>query len=358
MDRIRRLERQRQIEQEDRERLRSKQSQESSKLVKNDFTSSSPASSSSSVTPLKAVGLVSLSEYEQREAALGDRLAAEATANATGTRTGTLTGRLAKRAAEPGASAGGSRGVAKRPAKKAKLSFDDDDDDGGGEAVPVRRGSPAASGSAGAATTPDDDAGQTGAAAPAGGLRLGKNPNVDTSFLPDAEREAAEQREREELAAKWRQQQEAMKAEPIQITYSFWDGSGHRASVEVRKGDSIATFLDRARREFDQLRGVPVDNLLYIKEDLIIPHHYTFYDFIVNRARGKSGPLFHFDVREDVRLAADARVERDESHAGKVCERRWYERNKHIFPASRWEVYDPEKDYGAYTIGDRTRANQ
>jgi hypothetical protein len=37
-----------------------------------------------------------------------------------------------------------------------------------------------------------------------------------------------------------------------------------------------------------------------------------------------------------------------------VVERRWYERNKHIFPASRWEVYDPTKDYGAYTIGDHS----
>ena len=74
------------------------------------------------------------------------------------------------------------------------------------------------------------------------------------------------------------------------------------------------------------------------QEDLIIPHHYTFYDFIVNKARGKSGPLFNFDVHDDVRLLADASLEKDESHAGKVVERSWYQRNKHIFPASRWEV--------------------
>ena len=28
----------------------------------------------------------------------------------------------------------------------------------------------------------------------------------------------------------------------------------------------------------------------------------------------------------------------EQSHAGKVVERHWYEKNKHIFPASRWEV--------------------
>jgi len=95
---------------------------------------------------------------------------------------------------------------------------------------------------------------------------------------------------------------------------------------------------------------VSTDNLMYIKEDLIIPHHHTFYDFIINKARGKSGPLFNFDVHDDVRLLADATKEKDESHAGKVVERGYYNRNKHIFPASRWEVFDPEKDYGNYTI--------
>lgn len=29
----------------------------------------------------------------------------------------------------------------------------------------------------------------------------------------------------------------------------------------------------------------------------------------------------------------------------KVVDRRWYEKNKHIFPASTWEEFDPAKDY-------------
>jgi hypothetical protein len=28
----------------------------------------------------------------------------------------------------------------------------------------------------------------------------------------------------------------------------------------------------------------------------------------------------------------------EQSHAGKVVDRHWYEKNKHIFSASRWEV--------------------
>ncbi|CEP15800.1 hypothetical protein [Parasitella parasitica] len=180
--------------------------------------------------------------------------------------------------------------------------------------------------------------------------RMLKDPTIDTSFLPDREREEQERIEREELRKEWIVKQEEIKNEKINITYSFWDGSGHRKVVTCKKGDSIQQFLEACRQQFSQLRGVNTDNLLYVKEDLIIPHHFTFYDFIINKARGKSGPLFSFDVHEDIRFVNDATIEKDESHAGKVVERSWYERNKHIFPASRWEVFDPKKSYGKYKI--------
>ncbi|KAJ2407880.1 hypothetical protein J3F80_002490 [Coemansia sp. RSA 2526] len=179
-----------------------------------------------------------------------------------------------------------------------------------------------------------------------------KNPDVDTSFLPDAEREAGESQQREALRQQWLRDQEVLKQESIEITYSYWDGTGHRKQATCQKGWTIAQFLNQCRSQVPELRSCSVDNLVYIKEDVIIPHHYTFYDFIVNKARGKSGPLFNFDVHDDVRLENDIRVEKDDSHAGKVCERAWYERNKHIFPANRWEAFDPEKTYGSYTIRD------
>ena len=92
---------------------------------------------------------------------------------------------------------------------------------------------------------------------------------------------------------------------------------------------------------------------MYVKEDLILPHNLTFYELIVNKARGKSGPLFHFDVHDDVRMVGDARVEKDESHAGKVMDKRVYERNKDKFPYSRFEVYDPKKSYDTYSARQR-----
>ena len=38
---------------------------------------------------------------------------------------------------------------------------------------------------------------------------------------------------------------------------------------------------------------------------------------------------------------------RDDPTLTKVVDRRWYEKNKHIYPASMWQEFDPEKDYAA-----------
>ena len=182
-----------------------------------------------------------------------------------------------------------------------------------------------------------------------------KDPNIDTSFLPDKMREDKLVAERRRLKNEWIENQNKIKKELLELIYSYWDGSGHRRNVTVQKGDSISQFLDKVRRdlgkEFREMANASSDALLYVKEDLIIPHDITFYDLIVTKARGKSGPLFNFDVHDDVRVGPlDRRVEKDESHPGKVVERQWYEKNKHIFPASRWEVFDPAKEYGKYTI--------
>ena len=85
------------------------------------------------------------------------------------------------------------------------------------------------------------------------------------------------------------------------------------------KGDYL-TYMQsshRIRQRFDCMyRNVSISNLIYVKEDLILPHAVTFHDLIRKKARGKSGPLFHFDVHDDVRLEHDARLEKNESHAG------------------------------------------
>ena len=46
---------------------------------------------------------------------------------------------------------------------------------------------------------------------------------------------------------------------------------------------------------------------------------------------------------------ADADLEGYKEDPGltKVVDRRWYEKNKHIYPASTWEDFDPAKDYSS-----------
>ncbi|MCL7030179.1 hypothetical protein MKW94_010870, partial [Papaver nudicaule] len=61
------------------------------------------------------------------------------------------------------------------------------------------------------------------------------------------------------------------------MTQSYWNGAGHRRTIQVRKGDSIGEFLRAVQQqlapEFREIRTTSsVENLLYVKEDLIIPH--------------------------------------------------------------------------------------
>lgn len=104
---------------------------------------------------------------------------------------------------------------------KSTLSFDMD-----GEEEEVRDSPKGTS----ARATPNGEGRDT---PPVKKAKLSKNPNVDTSFLPDREREEAERKERERLRLEWLETQERIKAEEIEVTYSYWDGSGHRKSVMV-----------------------------------------------------------------------------------------------------------------------------
>ncbi|KAJ1442874.1 XAP5, circadian clock regulator-domain-containing protein [Ochromonadaceae sp. CCMP2298] len=149
-----------------------------------------------------------------------------------------------------------------------------------------------------------------------------KCPSVDTSYLPDRARDRALSEKKEALQAEWLERQTLIKNEMLEVVYSYWDGSGHRKAITLRKGTTVGRFLELVKAqligEFAEVRSTNPDDLVYVKEDLIIPHHYSFYDLIVTQARGKSGPLFHFDVHDDIRLINDATVEKDESHPD-VC---------------------------------------
>lgn len=57
---------------------------------------------------------------------------------------------------------------------------------------------------------------------------------------------------------------------------------------------------------------------------------------LLTQAKGRSRGLPDFRTLEGAS---------DDPTLTKVVDRRWYERNKHIYPASVWQEFDPEKDY-------------
>lgn len=154
-----------------------------------------------------------------------------------------------------------------------------------------------------------------------------KDPGVDTSFLPDRERDEAEQRMRQELRTSWTEEQEKRKQEPMTVAYAYWDGSGHPNTVACTKGDTVGAFLAKCRDQVPALRRTSTDALMYINDDVILPHTATFHELLVSKARGKSRILFS-DTPDD------------DDPPGKVVDRAWYTRNKHIFPANGWVVRD------------------
>ena len=194
--------------------------------------------------------------------------------------------------------------------------------------------------------------------------------------------------------------QEAVKATEVVIPFVFYDGTNvPGGACKVMKGDPIWLILDRSRKLGAELgvggggeRGsskrewarVGVDDLMLLRGEVIIPHHYDIYYFLVNKAVGPNGsPVFDFSSTTDTAAAAPASLPAaepetdfdplslpgkttktkntglvtatdddlegydDDPNFTKVVDRRWYEKNKHIFPASMWEEYDPAKDYPA-----------
>jgi len=55
--------------------------------------------------------------------------------------------------------------------------------------------------------------------------------------------------------------------------------------------------------------------------------------------------LFVFDKAEVTFFTRET----ENSHPRKIVTKHWYDRNKHIFPSSRWEIFDFNKTFDTYT---------
>ena len=253
-------------------------------------------------------------------------------------------------------------------------------------------------------STPDvDESMRASPAPPQNGSTMEKKrigPNANLSVAPKAMTKSALLREaqtREQLRKEFLSMQETVKATEIIIPFVFYDGTNiPGGACKVKKGDYVWLFLDRSRKVGAELgvgggekaksrnewARVGVDDLMLVRGEVIIPHHYLLYYFIVNKTLGPNSiPLFDYasttippsntnskspspipDDYDPISLPssktkksnnngqvtpADRNLEgaNDDPNFTKVVDRRWYERNKHIFPASVWEEFDPGKDY-------------
>ncbi|EEP79770.1 conserved hypothetical protein [Uncinocarpus reesii 1704] len=215
--------------------------------------------------------------------------------------------------------------------------------------------------------------------------KLAPNPHLSVP-APKAMTKAsleAEAQMRDNLRKEFLTIQEKVKATDILIPFIFYDGTNIPAGkVKVKKGDPVWLFLDRCRKVGAELgvggagggKGrkdnrrewarVGVDDLMLIRGDVIIPHHYEFYYFIANRVpsfSNASGLLFDYSntAPPETEEGSPSQIEGADTDPTitKVVDRRWFERNKHIFPASLWREFEPGKDFEEKMRGVR-RDNQ
>ncbi|KAK3318067.1 XAP5, circadian clock regulator-domain-containing protein [Apodospora peruviana] len=216
--------------------------------------------------------------------------------------------------------------------------------------------------------------------------------NSSVGIVPRALTKAALRREaaeREALRKEFLLLQAAVKATEIAIPFVFYDGTNIPGGiVRVKKGDFVWVFLDKSRKVGAELgvggdklanarrawARVGVDDLMLVRGSIIIPHHYEFYFFIMNKNVGPGNKrLFDYSAEapplDPISPPADTSSTTEQSDGSgsgskkvlsdirllegfsddptftKVVDRRWYQRNKHIYPASVWQEFDPEKDY-------------
>jgi protein FAM50 len=147
--------------------------------------------------------------------------------------------------------------------------------------------------------------------------------------------------------------------------------------LRVKKGDQLWSIVEQARRMGAEggRKGwarISVDDLMLVRGDIIVPHHYALFHFISNKTVGYDGQLlFDYsvdkteatpDLEEELEEEYDPLNPKKQSKTSqialqqlegytkeaelvKIVDRRWYLKNSHIFPATLWEEFDNSKDY-------------
>ncbi|RDW79019.1 FAM50/XAP5 family protein [Aspergillus mulundensis] len=335
----------------------------------------------------QTVGLVHLSDFRKRRAEVLEQKEREAHDKSLGrftsgdSRSATPSGDVTD-GNSTSRSEGPPKKKKKKPLAKSKLSFGDDEEEEEDDQLFRKTKAKAAEDStptpAELSTSRSATGTPLGSSAPPS-RRITPNPNAPPP--PKALTKAslkAEAEARDALRKEFLVMQDAIKNTEILVPFVFYDGTNIPAgTAKVKKGDQVWLLLDRCRKLAAELgvsgtsgasKGrkynrrewarVSVDDLMLVKGEVIIPHHYELYYFIANSVPSFSsagGLLFDYSNKPPPPPPTDDplyRPSNEELEGGnkdptltKVVDRRWYERNKHIFPASLWREYEPGPDF-------------
>ncbi|CAD8174335.1 unnamed protein product [Paramecium octaurelia] len=176
----------------------------------------------------------------------------------------------------------------------------------------------------------------------------GKNDHVDTTYLPDMNRERKIEEMTRQLAEQYQKEVESQKDSLIDIQFQYWDASTCSKSLRIKKKMTILEFLEMARREiirdFGFLTEFSPEDLIIVANGMILPHKLSFYDLIAHKVKNRSGTLiFSFDRRKVQAKGQEYEVEVEKSTTCKIIEKFRYEKIKHIYPCSKWENVEINK---------------
>lgn len=196
--------------------------------------------------------------------------------------------------------------------------------------------------------------------------RLGADPTVisyfeasDYAAATSAALESSKERQEREKTVR----DEKRKSSALRLILSFYDGADHRFCVDFKRGDLLKEVLKKCQVEYGPLRGVLLENLMFVKENLILPTDLSVFDLeelgaLKDGGRGPyaNSDLFSFclqakdqksansgDGTSTAPLTPDEMIETDASRNAKICTVAWFDRNKHLVPAKYWYQFDSSK---------------
>lgn len=192
--------------------------------------------------------------------------------------------------------------------------------------------------------------------------RLGADPTVKSYFEASelaAAASAALDSSRKRLGEEQRVADEKQRTAVVRLVMSFYDGTDHRFFVDCKRGDRIIDILTQCRQEYGPLRGLLVSDLVFVKENLILPTELSIFEFEQlgarregNRTSRRDHPLFSFALQkkerrvaesDDVPTGDEVMIETDASRNARICSKTWLARNRHQIPAKYWTPFDPAK---------------